>query len=272
MELSVLIIARNEEENIGDCLESVRFAGEIVVIDAFSNDRTVEVCRKYTDKVFQRIWDNYSSQKNFGHTHCHYDWILSIDADERITPELRAAIDQAILHDDAVAYRIPIRDFMFGRWIEHGSWPQQHHIRLYRKTHAHWESIVHEKLVVDGSIGMLAHPLLHFSHTSISKFIYKLNLYTDTEAEQWYRQGIRKSWPIIIFSSLRIFWLQYFYYQGWRDQGHGFILAVLMSVYHFVARVKLWELWYKHDHETTQNWALTQQRSTESDESSAHTR
>lgn len=247
MKLSALIITRNEEDNIQGCLESVRFADDIVIVDAFSTDQTVELCRAYTDRIYQREWDNYSSQKNYGHTMCHHDWILSIDADERITPPLIAAIGQAIEQSEAVAYTIPIRDWMFGRWIEHGSWPRQQHVRLYRKAHATWVSTVHEKLIVDGPIGRLSQPLLHFSHTSIARFISKLNQYTDAEAKQWFEHGVRKSWPVIILSSLRMFWLQYFYYQGWRDQGHGFILAVLMAVYHFVARVKLWELWYNHD-------------------------
>jgi glycosyltransferase involved in cell wall biosynthesis len=247
MKISALVITKNEEKNISACLATLSWLDEIIVVDSFSYDSTVNICRKYTGKVYQRAWDNYSSQKNYGHQFCSNDWILSIDADERVSSELAAEIQHVISNGQYDGYHIFIRDYMFGKWVEYGSWPQQSPIRLYRKSVAHWDSTVHEKIKITGNVSTLKNPLLHMSHTSISKFISKMNTYTDIEARNWFKNGVKKSWPLIILSSLRVFFVQYISYQGFRDKGHGFVLAVLLSVYHFVARVKLWELWYKHE-------------------------
>jgi len=247
MDLSVLIITKNEEKNIRACLESVKWANEIVIIDSYSQDATLTICKEYTDKIILQEWQGYSAQKNIGHAHCKNNWILSIDADERVSPTLHEEIEHVIKSNQFSAYRIFIRDYMFGKWIEYGSWPQQCHIRLYHKNAAAWQSAVHEKLVIQGDVGILTSPLLHYSHLTINKFMMKMNTYTDIEARRWYEEGIRKNWSIIIFSSIRIFCLEYIQRQGFRDKGHGFVLAILMSVYHFLARIKLWELWYKHD-------------------------
>lgn len=247
MTLSVLVITRNEAKNIAGCLESVAWADELVVIDSFSEDDTVAIARRYTNNIHFQKWKDYSTQKNYGHNMCKGEWVLSIDADERVSPALHVEILEAISIKKYAAYRIFIRDYMFGKWIEYGSWPSQCHIRLYRKGAAEWKSEVHEKIVIEGSIGMLSSPLLHYSHLTIGRFVTKMNNYTDIEAQQWYEQGVRKNWIIIILSSIRIFVLEYIQRQGFRDKGHGFVLAILLSVYHFLARVKLWELWYKHD-------------------------
>ena len=248
MRLSALIITKNEESNIGACLESVSWTDEIVVVDAFSDDATVEICKRYTDKVYLRQWDDYSSQKNFGHSKCRHDWILSIDGDERVSPALAEEIKQTIASKEYSAYRIRIRDYVCGKWIEHGGWPLQRHIRLYQKDRARWERKIHEKVVVDGAVGMLSNPLLHFSHPSIARFIGKMNTYTDVRAREWYEQGVRKSWARVILSSMRVFWRRYIRFQGFRDGSHGFVLAVLMAMYQFLERAKLWELWYKDAH------------------------
>ncbi|MFN8489838.1 MAG: glycosyltransferase family 2 protein [Caldilineaceae bacterium] len=248
MSLAALIITKDEAQNIQECIESICWVDEIVIVDAFSNDATVEIARQYTDKIYQHQWEGYSAQKNFGHSQCQSEWILSIDADERVTLDLRKEIQTIVQSADHAAYRIFIRDYMFGKWIEYGSWPKQCHIRLYQKNAAMWKAAVHEKIIIQGSVGVLSNPLLHYSHLTIAKFIMKMNMYTDIEAQQWYEQGIRKNWTIIVLSSIRKFWFEYIQQQGFRDKGHGLVLAVLMSTYHFLARVKLWELWYKHDH------------------------
>jgi Glycosyl transferase family 2 len=252
MKLSVLIITKNEEKNLLDCLESIKWADEIVVVDSFSTDRTIEICREYTSKVFQHEWKGYSDQKNYGATLATCDWILSMDADERVTPALQNEITEAIQSAEFVAHRIYIRDYMFGKWVEHGGWPRQCHIRLYKRDCARWEAVVHEAVVVKGAVGILSKPLLHYSHTSIAKFVKKMNLYTDIEAKRWYQQGIRKNWAIIILSSIRAFLKEYIQYQGFRDGGHGLVLAIVLGMYHFLARAKLWEMWYRHDHGITE--------------------
>lgn len=248
MTISALIITKNEEHNIADCLASVSWADEIVVVDSLSTDQTAEIASKCGAKVFQKEWSGYSAQKNFGAALCSGDWILSIDADERVSPALRDEICAATKTAEHAAYRIFVRDYMFGKWIEHGSWPNQCHVRLYRRGLGEWRSEVHESVVVRGSVGVLQGHLLHYSHLTIARFVQKMNSYTDIEAARWYEQGVRKSWPIAVLSPLRIFWDEYVAKRGCLDGGHGFVLAVLYAFYFFLARVKLWELWYKQDH------------------------
>lgn len=243
MTISALVIVKNEQGNVERCLESLQWADEIVIVDSFSDDSTVDLCRKYTEKVYQRQFDDYSTQKNFGQSKCSSEWILSIDADERVTDQLADEIRRAVQNRQISAYRIPIRDWMFGKWIEHGGWDRQRHIRLYKQDRAVWCNRVHESIdVADGMVGYLTAPITHYSHTSISKFVEKMNRYTTLEAQTLYDQGIRIGWPRILRTLPWHFFQRYVLWQGFRDGAHGFILAVLIAMYHFLTRVKLWEL------------------------------
>ena len=251
--LSVLVITKNEEENIGECLESVCWADEIIVVDAYSDDNTCEIARRYTNKVYQRAWSGYSDQKNYGSELATHPWILSIDADERVTEALRQEIATAIQQEDFAAYRIYNREFILGKWIEHGGWAQ-YHIRLYRKDQARWSGEVHERIVTTGKVGVLQHPILHYSHANISRFIHKLNIYTDLEAEMEFQQGKRKSLLEVVIASLRSFLGRYIWLKGFADGRHGFILATLRALYRFSEGIKLWEMWYKHDKGQTEKY------------------
>lgn len=243
--LSILIITGNEEQNIRPCLESVSWADEIVVVDSFSADATAAIAREYTAHVYQRAWEGYALQKNFGHARCSGEWVLSIDADERASPQLRDEILSALRSSAYVAYRIPIRDFMFGRWVDHGGWDRQHHIRLYRRAQARWESLVHETVTIDGPVGALKGPILHFSHTSVARFVEKMNRYTTLEAQALYQRQVPFSLLKLIRRMPLHFIRRYVLWHGYRDGVHGFVLAVLMGVYHFLTEVKLWELYYR---------------------------
>lgn len=251
--LAALIITQNEEANIEACLQTVTWADEIIVIDSGSIDKTCEIARKYTSKVVFHSWAGYSAQKNYGHSMVGSDWILSIDADERVTPELRDEIQTLLTRStndtSPVAYRIPIRDWMFGKFVNFGSWPHQKHVRLYRSGEVSWTGVVHERQVVMGEVGHLSHPLLHYSHTSIDRFIDKLNRYTDIEANEMFSRGVRIRLASAAFGAVRAFLGQYIRLQGFRDGGHGLILAVLMAMYFFTTRAKLWSLWYSKEHD-----------------------
>lgn len=248
MTLSALIITLNEQHNIGACLESLMWADEIVVVDAESTDETVAIARKYTDKVYVNPWQGYSNQRNYGAGKCTQVWILAIDADERITPELRQEIRQAISQNGPVAYRIRFRDFMFGKWIYHVGKDDQNHVRLYRAGAGGWASDVHESLQISGPIASLSNPILHYSHLTIHRFVEKANRYTELEAQGKFEQGIRINLWQAVIASIRVFGWYYISRRGFRDGGHGFVRASLLAIYHFFVRIKLWELWYKHDH------------------------
>ena len=242
--LSVLIITKNEELHLEDALESVAWADEIVVVDSGSTDKTVEIAKKYTKKVFHHDWPGYSEQKNWGAGKCSHDWILSIDADERATPELRVEIESALKKNDANGYYIPTKDFMFGKWILYGGWYPQEHIRLYKKAESSWGKHIHEVVKVDGQVGHLKNPILHYGHTDMGEFIGKLNTYTQKEADDRYKKGESISVPRILFTMLKTFIGRYIKHRGYLDGFHGFILAVFMVFYNFSSDIKLWELHY----------------------------
>lgn len=243
--LSVVIITKDEEQNIEACLESVKWADEIVIVDSLSTDKTVEISRKYTDKVFLRAFTTYDEQRNFGNQQASCPWILALDADERVTPALKEEIQRAIREGTRDGYWIPRLDYMFGKMVRHGGWYPQYHLRLYRKDAAKWVGAVHEKVVLNGKVGYLKNPLLHYSHLTISNFIQKLDRYTSLEAEQLYAQGKRTNilkmffWPLVVFA------YKYFYRLGFLDGIHGLVLATSLAYYHFVKHAKLWEKWYK---------------------------
>lgn len=246
--LSIVIVTYNEAASLETCLNSAKWADEIIVIDSGSTDDTCAIARRFTDKVVFHAWSGYAAQKNYGGTLASSVWILSVDADEVVTPELQTEIRAAIQTSDQAAYRIFIHDWMFGKFVNHGSWPHQTHIRLYRNGLATWSGAIHEGVQVQGPIAQLRHPLLHYSHTTVKRFVDKLNTYTEIEAETMFKSGQRVGLLRAVLGAARAFLGQYIRLQGFRDGGHGLILAVLMSFYYFATRAKLWVLWYRHDH------------------------
>ncbi len=240
--ISVVIITKNEENNIVPCLETVMWADEIVIVDSLSTDRTVELAKKYTNRIFLKPFSNYADQKNYATQKASYEWILNIDADERITDELRVEILKNITQTGVYAFWIPCLDYMFGRPILHGGWYPQQHLRLFNKEYCQWTKSVHETLDVDGKIGSLKNPILHFSHHTMSHFILKLDHYTTMEAESMVRikRPIR---PLALFvMPLIVFLYKYIYQLGFLDGRHGLFLAVSLSYYHFVKYSKFIEL------------------------------
>jgi glycosyltransferase involved in cell wall biosynthesis len=246
--LTAIVIACNEEANIGDCLRSLAWLDSVIVVDSGSTDNTCAVAEALGAAVVFHPWAGYSAQKNFAHTLVSSDWILSIDADERVSAQLQNEITEVLdsLPADSpiAAYRVPIRDWMFGKCVNYGSWPLQKHVRLYRRGKVTWVGAVHEGQTIDGEVRSLSAPLLHYSHTSISRFIDKLNKYTELEAEEMFRQGRHVPLASALLGAGRAFLGQYVRLQGFRDGGHGLILAVLMAAYYFVTRAKLWTRWY----------------------------
>jgi glycosyltransferase involved in cell wall biosynthesis len=242
--VTAVIITRNEAKNIARCLRSVAWADERIVVDSGSTDDTVAIARGLGARVIEHAWEGYAGQKNFAHTLAGGDWILSLDADERATPELRDEIAAFVggSPENVAGARIPIRDWMFGKFVEHGSWPHQRHARLHRRGRATWTGSVHEGIVIDGDVGDLRYPILHFSHLTLERFIAKLNSYTEIEARTMKAAGQSVGLGRAALGAVRAFLGQYVRLQGFRDGGHGFILATFMAVYFFTTRAKLWAL------------------------------
>lgn len=243
--VSVIVITKNEEHNIDDCLRSVSWAKEIVVVDTGSTDATIERARQFTEKVFSHEWQGYGETKNFALQQCSYEWVLWIDADERVTPELQGEIQKALemVENTTVAFRIPRLANFLGKWIYHCGWYPGKVIRLFRKSSATFSKAkVHEQLLVgEGKIGELQAHLLHYTDPTLEHYFEKLNRYTSLAAEDLYARRKRFHLYQLFVHPLWIFVKMYILKAGFLDGMQGFILCVLSAHYVFVKYAKLWE-------------------------------
>ncbi len=237
--LSAVVVARNEAERIGRCLDSLRFADEVLVLDGGSTDATCEVARAHGARVEVHPFSDFSSQRRHAASLALHPWVLSVDADEEITPELAQEIRAAAESPGPVAWRIPTLDYMFGKWIRHGGWYPQYHIRLFQKKRGSWQGAVHEAWRADGPVGTLRHPILHRSHLEVSDFIAKLNRYTSVAAAERHRAGERVSFARLVFEPPAYFAYKYLWQRGFLDGAHGWVLASLLSWYRMTELAKI---------------------------------
>lgn len=241
--LTVTVIAWNEEERLRACLESVTWADEIVVVDAESADKTVQIAREFTDKVSVRAWPGFANQKNFAIEQATCDWVLSLDADERVTPELRERI-RAIIKNEGPAdgYAIPRRNIFWGRWVRHGGLYPDYQLRLFRRTAGRFvENAVHESVTITGQVERLAEPMLHHSYRDLEDFVRRSNRYSTLSALDWIRRGRRAGLPSLVTRPLGRFFSMYIVHGGFLDGWRGFVLAVLYTEYVFLRMAKVWE-------------------------------
>jgi glycosyltransferase involved in cell wall biosynthesis len=244
MKISATLIAYNEEDRIGDALASVAWADEIiVVVDARSTDRTAEIAREYTDRVFVRPWAGYAEQRNFADQQATHDWIFSLDADERVSPELQRSIEQlkreGPRHD---GYRVARRAWYLGRWIQHSGWYPDYQLRLYRRDRARWVgAFVHEAVQVEGSVGTLRGELWHLTRRSLSEHHEILNRYTTLAAEEALVRGRRAGWFTLLVHPVLAFLRSYVLRQGFRDGIPGLVISGFAAYYVFLKYAKLWE-------------------------------
>ena len=239
--VSVVIVTKDEERNIRDALESVRDFEDIVVLDAFSTDGTPAICREYTSRVYQQEWRGYARQKQAAVDRAEKQWVLILDADERVTPELKKEISERIQEAAFSGYYLPRKSFFLGRWMRHSGWWPDYILRLFRKETAYIEPReVHEKVVVNGAVGYLKEPLEHYTYRTISDYIRKMENYSTLSAQE---QGDKKDAPLIsmALNPFAVFIKMFFLRQGFRDGMHGFILAGLYSFYTFLKYAKIWE-------------------------------
>ncbi|MBI4428354.1 MAG: glycosyltransferase family 2 protein [Ignavibacteriales bacterium] len=243
--LSVIVIVRNEEKNMNDCLEAVRWADEIIIVDSGSTDRTVEIARRFTRNVFSKQWEGFGSAKNFALSQCTKEWILSVDADERVTPQLKEEIRTVLQRKDGSvsAYAVPIKACFLGRWILHCGWYPAHKIRLFRRQGSRYlpENKLHEGVQVQGSVEKLANDLLHYTDPNLFHYFEKLNHYTSLGADELEQEKVTFRIPQLLVRPFWTFLRMYFLQAGFRDGIQGFILCVLSSCYVFTKYAKLWE-------------------------------
>lgn len=241
--LSVIIITKNEESHITQCLESVKWADEIIVLDSGSTDKTVEICKQFTSHVFKTDWQGFGIQKQRALEKATGDWMLSIDADETISSQLRTEIETAIQSSEFSGYQIPFLSNYCGKQIKHSGWYPDYHLRLFRRNESEFSiDIVHEKIYVKGEIGFLKSPILHDSYTDLNEVLIKINSYSSLQAQKLFERGAKSSLSKAIFRALWKFIQTYFVKAGFLDGKHGLMLAISSSEGVYYKYLKLLEL------------------------------
>jgi len=241
--LSVIIIAKNEGTHIGPCLQSVLWADEIIVLDSGSEDDTVEICKQYTDSVFITDWPGFGIQKQRALDKAQGDWVLSIDADEVVTTELRTEIEKALQQQEFNGYYIPRLSSYCGKQIRHGGWWPDYVLRLFRRSTGYFtESVVHERIVVQGEIGKLTSPLLHDAFVSLDEVLRKVNDYSSLGAEMLRQKGVKPTLSKAIFKAFWIFIRTYLLKAAFLDGRQGLMLSISNAEGTYYKYVKLLEL------------------------------
>lgn len=242
--LSVTVITRNEAADVGEALASATFADEIVVVDSRSTDETVAIARRYTDRVVVRDWNGYIDQKNYAASIASHDWILSLDADERVTPGLAAEITAVLASEPReAAFRMPRVTWHLGRWIRTTDWYPDFQLRLYDRRRARWSGrYVHEAVTVDGEVGRLRGELQHYAYRDIADHLETIDRYTTDAARQMHEAGRRAGLLQIAGHPPLAFLRNYIARGGIRDGAPGLVISALNSYYVFLKFAKLWEL------------------------------
>ena len=245
MKLTVTVITRNEAANLQGALESVKWADEIVVVDSRSTDETVQIARQHATRVETRDWTGYSAQRNYAADIAAHDWILALDADERVPKALAAEIQQIMQKGPtANGYRMPRMSFYLGRWIMGTDWYPDYQLRLYNRKIGQFNGKrVHESVeLTDGKPGTLHHALQHYPYRDISDHVTSIDHYTTLAAEEWFASGRRTNPLDVVLHPPAAFLRNYIVRGGFRDGTAGFLISVLNSYYVFLKILKLWEL------------------------------
>ena len=243
IKLSATVTTKNEEAKIGDCLDSLAFCDEIIVVDSGSTDRTREIAKEKGARVIERAWVSYAEQKNFANGQTRGEWILCLDADERISKTLRNEIKAVINDPVADVYAMPRRVYYMNRWVDHSGWYPDRKQRLFRKERGRWsEEKVHERLLYTGKAKNLSGDIYHLSFTNISAHYETINNFTDLAAIEQQGEKVRFGWFPILFRPPATFIKMYFLKLGFLDGVAGFIISALSS-YHVICKyVKIAEV------------------------------
>ncbi len=252
MRLVAIILAHNEAEHIQDCIASLLWTDEVVVFESGSTDDTVALAKAAGATVITHPFEHFAAQRNAALQAVDADWVLFVDADERVTPELAKEIQSTLQNPSYMGYNIPRHNYIFGKLTRHTGWYPDYQLRLLKRDSAHYDPNirVHEVVILadNASAGYLQNPLIHYNYRDLAQFIRKQRYYAKLDAEIWYHQGIRPKPRNFILQPLRAFKRRFITWQGYKDGWHGFRLSVLMA----------WNEWDKY----WQLWKLTRQRDT----------
>ncbi|MCL5959718.1 MAG: glycosyltransferase family 2 protein [Chloroflexi bacterium] len=246
--ITFAVITKNEEQRIAGCLERAAWADEILVLDSCSADRTVEIARRFTDRVFQNEFVSFPHQRNRALDLATGDWVLFVDADERVTPELAEDVVRVTggggLGESIAGYWIPRQNIIWGKWIRHGGWYPDHQLRLLRRDKSRYDENrrVHELVVLEGGEGHLTNTFVHYNYDSIGQFLNKQSYYCEFESRTLFERGVSpRPWAPPL-QAMRAIKRRLWDLQGYRDGGHGLLLSILLGYYEFVVYAKLLQM------------------------------
>ena len=242
--VSLFIIAKNEETKIARCIASTKgLVSEIIVVDAYSKDKTAEIAAQHGALVFQHAFEGFAAQKNFALSKVSSPWALNLDADECLSAELKEEIRQIIQDTSHTGFNIPFFNYFLGRKMNHSGLNHEYHLRLVRTDKAHYEGgLVHEGLKVEGTVGTLTQPIRHYSYDNIETYFRKLNKYTTLAATQLHEKGRKFSLLFVLVTIPLEFVKRYILKAGFLDGIRGFIWASFSAFYVYVKYMKLWLL------------------------------
>jgi len=244
--ISCAIVVFNEERNIRACLDTAKWMDEIVVVDAYSTDRTREICRQYTHRIFERPWLGFGDQKNFAIEQATADWVFILDADERIGPDLEDEIENILAAGElnrAVAYYLPRRNFYYGKWVKRAGCYPDLQLRLFRRGVGRLnDEEPHNRFVFEGEAAYLKSPLDHYTESSINDHFRKFRNFTSLAAQERGKTKQSVYWTDLTVRPLFTFYKYFVARRGFRDGMHGFLVSVWASMYTFVKYAKLWQM------------------------------
>lgn len=259
--LAVVVSAYNEEKSLGRCLASVSFADEIIIVDNESRDCTVEIAKKFTKKIYsQKNILMLNTNKNYGFDKATGDWILNLDADEEIPEELAKEIQEIIQSNPKEnGFWIKRKNIIFGKWISHGLWWPDKQIRLFRRTKGKFACVhIHEYVSVDGQVGELAEPYIHYNYETVHQYLTKIDRASTSEAVSLREMDHQLVWYDAIRFPLSDFLKIYFAQEGYKDGLHGLVLALFQSFYSFTVFAKYWEMHKFPERDITANSVMNE--------------
>jgi len=235
--VTACLIVKNEETNIGECLKSLSFVDEIIVVDSGSIDKTIEIAKQYTKNVYKKEWLGFANQRNYAASLATSEWILAIDADERISKELSAEIVNILVAPKHDVYDIPMTNFVINRWMKFSGLGNQLHKRLYKKNICRWDVQIHEDIIGYKSKGILKHKMMHYAYNNVTQLINKINSYTTIEALK-YNEKKPSIIKEIFFPSM-VFLKKYIFQLGFLDGRAGYLWAISLAYYHRLIFMKV---------------------------------
>jgi glycosyltransferase involved in cell wall biosynthesis len=242
--LSVVVLTKNEEQRIAACLDSVKWADEIIVVDDESTDRTVEIARRYTNKVLIRKMDIEGKHRNWAYAQAKNTWVLSLDADEVVTQELRQEIEKTLKNNPAEnGFTIRRRNYIGDYWVKYGGWYPSSQLKFFRKDKFRYEEVsVHPRAFMDEPCGHLKSDIIHYSYRNLEDFFSKLNNQTTREAQKWFAQNKPMTLGRFVYRSIDRFIRTYVGRRGYKDGFIGFLVAFNASLYQFISYLKYREI------------------------------